>query len=156
MRVPAKSAFVVRQSGGLKLELPVASMVEQPIPRVAVADSWTDEQWGAFAVGKTWGASSEDGPEINWPIFFGVLLAPAVAVMLGMMTNSGGVIVFATFIGSGWAGITCGTMLARRVARGGTLKALLVVVFSAVFAVLSFILCFVGCAIPAMWQMRNH
>jgi len=115
-----------------------------------------DEQWGAFAAGKSTTASSAAAAEINWLIFFAVLFAPAVLVMIGMMINSGGLVVFATFIGSGWAGITCARMLARRLARGGAINALLVVVFLVVFAVVSFVLCFVGCVIPAAFPMRNH
>jgi hypothetical protein len=156
MRIPAKAVFVPMRVGGLKLETPMASKVQPPLPNAATADLLTDEQWGAFAAGKSMTASFDTYVRVNWLFFFGVLLAPAVAVMIGMMTGSGGLVVFATFIGSGWAGITCGTMLARRLARGGGINALLVVMFSVVFAVLSFILCFVGCVIPAVLQMNNH
>ena len=156
MRIPAKSAFVLMPMGGLKFETPVASKVEPPLPGTAAANLWMDEQWGAFAAGKSTTASSAAAAEINWLIFFAVLFAPAVLVMIGMMINSGGLVVFATFIGSGWAGITCARMLARRLARGGAINALLVVVFLVVFAVVSFVLCFVGCVIPAAFPMRNH
>ena len=151
--VPRRSAFVPMQAGNLTLELPVASKIQPYSPPTAPSGLLTDEEWGALAAGKQALAASNN-QEINWLVFFAVLLAPAVLTMLGMATGAFQLVMFATFIGSGWAGITCARMLARRFGWGAPLTTVL----SLVFGALSFILCFVGCVagIPFAAQLKGH
>ena len=79
---------------------------------------------------------------MNWLIFFVVLLAPAVLNLVGMLTNSGELIVGSTFFGSVIAGSICGRMLARNREMRRDMAVLLV--FGLV--VFSVTLCFLGCA----------
>ncbi len=155
--VPRRSVFVPMPAGNLTLELPVASKMRPQSPPPVPLGLLKDEEWGAFAAGKRPLATSKN-QEINWLVFFAVLLAPAVLAMIGMATNLVSLVMLATFIGSGWAGITCARMLARRLAGNGGTRVLLVAVFSVVFAVLSFVLCFVGCAtaIPFATRLNGH
>ena len=82
------------------------------------------------------------GHKMNWPLFYIVLLAPAILTLIGGYMHVGVVVFSSTFIGSLIAGILSGGMLARyRNMRGGL--AVLLVFGLCVF---SFILCFVGCA----------
>lgn len=79
---------------------------------------------------------------MNWPVFFIVLLAPAVFNLIGMLENNGLIIVGSTFPGSFVAGIICACMLARcREMRGW-----LAVLLAFALVVSSFIFCFIGCA----------
>ena len=95
-------------------------------------------------------------PKTNWFVFFAVLLAPAIVVLFAGIADAGGIVVLSTFGGSLAAGIACARMLAKRQARGMEANRLLVFVFSIFFAALSFILCFAGCAIPAVLQSSRH
>jgi len=152
--VPRRAAFVPIQPGNLALELPVASKMGSHAPPIIPA-GLTDEQWAAAVAGNP-GVELADDRQINWPVFFAMLLAPAALTMIGMTLNLFELVMFATFIGSGAAGIHCGRMLARRLARDAGTRALLTVVLSLVFGALSFVLCFVGCALPAVLQSRAH
>ena len=58
---------------------------------------------------------------IRWPVFFGVLLAPALLTLLSSFLGRGHdnepVSAIIAFFGGIAAGVTCGAMLAMRVAR---------------------------------------
>jgi hypothetical protein len=110
--------------------------------------------WCPFC-GRDWLPDENPSSEIhkiNWLVFFAVLFAPAMLSMLGMTINAGGLVFFSTFIGSGVAGIVCGSMIALRQARGMEANKLLVAVLSVLLGALSFFLCFLGCSLPIMFK----
>lgn len=87
---------------------------------------------------------------MNWLVFYIVLFAPAVFNLVGMLGNSGFIIVGSTFVGSVVAGIICGRMLAycREMPTGLAILLVLALI------VTSFILCFLGCALSIPLHRR--
>jgi hypothetical protein len=80
-------------------------------------------------------------PKTDWPVFFAVLLAPAILSFVGIALDLGAVMVIATFGGSLVAGKMCSSLLAERREMSAAIQWLA----AGAFAVLSFILCFGGC-----------
>ena len=144
MLVPKWALFVSPQTENPAPKPPVGPPAESPSSST-IPSGLNVEQWAGFAAANPATASSGTGA-INWLIFFTVLLAPAMLALVGMAAGSVGVVLLASFIGSGCAGLTCARMLAGRLSSDRGTRALLAVVFSLTFAALSFALCFVGCA----------
>ena len=81
-----------------------------------------------------------------WFLFTLALLLPPI---LTFATAAAGLKEFplaCAFIGAGIAGLVCGVQLGRRFGKSTTYVVLLSILFVVVFGVLSFALCFVGCA----------
>jgi hypothetical protein len=81
----------------------------------------------------------------NWLIFFGLLLAPAVLALLAASAKADGLAIACLLVGGSLAGITCGTMLAKKMGRTHGNKILLGVMFAVLLGSLSFGLGFAGC-----------
>ncbi|MBI3879511.1 MAG: hypothetical protein HY301_05545 [Verrucomicrobia bacterium] len=94
--------------------------------------------------------SSVESPGINWPIFFAVLLAPAILSLIGLALKVGGLVLIATFGGSLIAGKVCSAMLDERWGMSSVVQWLLAIVL----AMLSFLLCFGGCLAGAVITSR--
>ncbi len=90
--------------------------------------------------------------KINWLLFFAILLAPAILSLIGVSLDLGTLIVGATFGGSLLAGTFCADLLDKQRGYSSAVKWCL----AAVFALLSFILCFGGCVAGAMVQMKHQ
>ena len=87
----------------------------------------------------------------NWPVFFAVLLAPAVLSLIGIAFNSGTLTVLATFGGSLLAGKICAGMLAGPRGYSTAVQWLIAVGLAA----LSIILCFGGCMAGAAINVKH-
>jgi hypothetical protein len=94
---------------------------------------------------------------IRWPIFFGVLLAPALVTLLtsflGRDQANEPMSAFIAFFGGIAAGIACGVMLAFRVGKTVSNRIGLGILFSCVFAVICITLNFFGC-MAGGYQLR--
>lgn len=99
--------------------------------------------------------ATTSAPKLNWLLFLGVLLAPAVAALLGAMGKFEGLAVGSPLVGGGLAGIVCGVLLGRHVGRTSGARLWLGILFVAVFAVVSFMLSFFGCLLGG-FQMNMH
>ena len=93
--------------------------------------------------------------KMNWGIFFGVLLAPAVVSLLAATAKVDGLAKACPFVGGSLAGIACGTILARHVGRTYVGRILLGIVFAVLLGSLSFYLGYVGCALGG-YKMEIH
>lgn len=90
-------------------------------------------------------------PEMNWLLFWGVLLAPMMGVMLLAVAGQADKAItgYVAFGGSGLAAIVCGYLLANRIASSPATRVLLTILLPVGFYILSVSLCFAGCAIAA-------
>lgn len=86
-------------------------------------------------------------PRLNWFLFFGCLLAPALFSALGALGKSEGVAIGSVVFGSLVAGIVCGVMMGRRFGNNPGARVGLGIAFTCVFGVVSFVLGFFGCMI---------
>ena len=68
----------------------------------------------------------------NWPLFFGILLAPVVLTMFSVLVGAktGNFAPVIAFFGGGISGIICGAMLARRLERAFATKIVLGIIFA--------------------------
>ena len=94
---------------------------------------------------------------IRWPIFFGVLLAPALVTLLasflGRAHTNDSPSAFIAFFGGIAAGIACGIMLAFRVTKTVPNRIGFGFLFSCVFVVICVTLNFFGCMVGG-YQLR--
>ncbi len=86
-------------------------------------------------------------PKTNWPLFFGLLLAPAVLNLIAASVDSLAGTIFFTLLGSGLAGVKCADIMARHLGGSRAVQFFLNLVFLPLFAAVSFGLCYAGCAL---------
>ncbi len=84
-------------------------------------------------------------PNINWFLFFGCLLAPALVSALGALGKSEGLAVGSVVFGSIVTGIVCGVMMGRRFGKNTGARIGLGIAFAFVFGTVSIVLGFCGC-----------
>jgi hypothetical protein len=82
------------------------------------------------------------------PLFFLLLLGPAVITMISAWLVGGSnesVSPFVGLIGGGTSGIACGLMLGRRIPSTGPVRIILCLFYSGIMTVVCIMLCFFGC-----------
>ena len=85
--------------------------------------------------------------KINWPMFFAVMLAPAVVTIVAILLGAkqGDTAPTIAVLGSVGSGIICGTMLGRRFGGTGGTKILLGIVFAFVMGAACVAMSCFGC-----------
>lgn len=84
-------------------------------------------------------------PRINWFLFLGCLLTPAVLSALGALGKSDGLAIGSVVFGSLVAGVICGVLMGRRFGSNPGARVGLGMLFTCVFGAVSFVLGFFGC-----------
>jgi len=109
--------------------------------------------------GKDWETAPGSGVarKFPWLLFYLVMAAPAMVDLLLVMVPSTsssrlGPVLLVTFAGSAVSGIVCGIILARHKGSGDvTLVILQAAGYSILMAIVSFFLCWLGCALQGLF-----
>jgi len=142
--VPPLAAFIPLQAGNLTMALPVA-FKEQPQPRSATLDLWSEERWARHA------SESRDQQQPNLLPLWVLLLLPFFVAFILITHRAGPAAVAFCFI---LCALASGIYLAANQHKPGVGKVLMGVLYSfaalCVYVVLSFGLLFVGCLVAVM------
>lgn len=84
-------------------------------------------------------------PRLNLWLFFAALLMPPVITFLSASSGLKDAPVVWALVGSGLGGAACGVMLGRRFGKTTTSRVLLGILFAFLFAVVCFVMSFMGC-----------